>query len=223
MGLITKNDELLYRNQIASLVDWCNTNNLELNALKTKEVVIDFRRHKEDHLPLAINNIEVQRVDSYRFLGINISSSLKWKDNTSTILKKAHQRLFFLKQLKKCGVSSKGLLQFYRAAVESVLMFGITVWFGNVSAEEKRQLNKVVRTASKIIGCEVPSTSEIYEARLQKKGVKILKDLSHPANCLFNFLPSQKRLRSIKSRTTRLQNSTYPQTVRLLNTSEILF
>ncbi len=107
------------------------------------------------------------------------------------------------------------------AAAESILTFALTVWFGSVSAKEERQLNKVVCTASKIIGCEVPSLTEIYKARLQKKGRKILKDPSHPANCLFNFLPAQRRLRCIKTRKTRFQNSTYPQAVRLLNTQEL--
>ena len=60
VGLITNNDETKYRNQITSLVDWCSTNNLDLNPSKTKEVVVDFNRRHEDHLPLAVNNTEVQ-------------------------------------------------------------------------------------------------------------------------------------------------------------------
>lgn len=111
-----------------------------------------------------------------------------------------------------------GMVQFYRAAVESILTYAITVWFGNMSAEDRRQLDRVVRTASKIIGCNLPPLAVIYKARLQKKGLKILKDSSHPANNLFNLLPSQKRLRSVKTRTSRFQNSTYPEAVRLLNT-----
>lgn len=77
--------------------------------------------------------------------------------------------------MKKGGVSSKGLLQFYRAAAESILTFAIPVWFGSVSAEEERQLNKVVHNASKITGYEIPSLAEIYKARLPTKGLKILK------------------------------------------------
>ncbi len=29
------------------LVEWCTDNNLSLNIKKTKELVIDFRRHRE--------------------------------------------------------------------------------------------------------------------------------------------------------------------------------
>lgn len=108
-------------------MDRGRTNNLDLNILKTKEVIVDSRRKHKDPLPLVINNTEVQRADSHKFLGVNISSTLKWKDNTDSVLKKSHQRLFFLKQLKKCGVSRRGLLHFYGGAVESILSFAIIV------------------------------------------------------------------------------------------------
>lgn len=36
------------------LIDWCRTNNLSLNADKTKEMVVDLRR-VEDHSALNIN------------------------------------------------------------------------------------------------------------------------------------------------------------------------
>ena len=95
--------------------------------------------------------------------------------------------------------------------VESILTFAITVWFGSVSAEKEKQLNRIVRTGSKITGCVVPSISEIYRVRLKEKGLKTLKDSSHLSNCPFNFLPSQKRLRSINKRTTRFYNSMFLQ------------
>ena len=131
--------------------------------VKPRKWLWTFLTKHEDHPPFTINIIEVQRIHSFKFLGVTIMSTLKWKDNTCMILKKAHQRLLFLKQLKKSGVSSKGLLQFYRAAVESILTYAVTVWFGNVTVEEEKQLNKVVHTFS-----------EIFKARLQKRGIKIL-------------------------------------------------
>ncbi|KAI3377232.1 hypothetical protein L3Q82_009144 [Scortum barcoo] len=44
-----------------------------------------------------------------------------------------------------------------------------------------------------------------------------MKDPTHTAHALFVPLPSGRRLRSIKSRTTRLRNSFFPEAVRLLN------
>ena len=43
IGLISGGDESAYRWEIDHLVTWCGQNNLELNILKTVEMVIDFR------------------------------------------------------------------------------------------------------------------------------------------------------------------------------------
>ncbi|KAI3375933.1 hypothetical protein L3Q82_016361, partial [Scortum barcoo] len=41
---------------------------------KTKELIVDFRRRqREEHAPLSINGTTVERVNSFRFLGVHIS------------------------------------------------------------------------------------------------------------------------------------------------------
>ena len=51
---------------------------------------------KEEEVdPLSINAAVVERVYSFKFLATIISSSLKWEDNITAIIKRAHQRLFF--------------------------------------------------------------------------------------------------------------------------------
>lgn len=221
VGLITNDDESAYRTEVSSLAEWCTINNLSLNISKTKEMVVDFRSKNIKSLqPLAIKDKTVEWVESFRFLGTTISSNLKWNLNVSQIVKKAQQRLFFLRQLRKFKVSKAGMLHFYRAVIESILTFSITVWWGSCSTEDKSALNRVVSTASRIIGLDLPRICDIYNIRLLKTGLKILKDSSHPANSLFIPLPSGRRLGSIRSRTTRFSNSTYPQAVRALNSQQ---
>ncbi len=53
VGLISNNDEMHYREEVAQLAEWCGANNLSLNVSKTKEVVVDFRRtNSTDHRQL---------------------------------------------------------------------------------------------------------------------------------------------------------------------------
>ena len=220
-GLISCNDETAYRSEVSSLVEWCSQNNLSLNISKTKEIIVDFRKNKADLQPLVINDQAVEIVESFKFLGTTISSSLKWNINVNLIVKRAHQRLFFLRQLRRFKVSQEAMCHFYRPMIESVLTISITVWFGSCSAEDRDELNRVVRTASKIIGKDLPKICDIYSDRILKSGLKVIKDPSHPANALFVPLPSGKRLRSIKCRTTRLRNSSYPEAVRAVNSSSV--
>ncbi len=133
------------------------------------------------------------------------------------MLKKAKQRLYFLRRLKKFGVKKDILVQFYRAVIESVISFAIIVWYGNISKAESVALNRIVKTASKIIGDELPSLDEIYHKRLQKKAMSISQDKSHPASDLFEQVPSGRRYRSIKTKTNRLSNSFFPKAVNTLN------
>ena len=72
VGRISNND----KNEIENLVNWCGDNNLSLNVNKTKEIVIDFRKRKGEHAPVYINGDEVERVESFKFLGVQITNNL---------------------------------------------------------------------------------------------------------------------------------------------------
>ncbi|KAK0143009.1 RNA-directed DNA polymerase from mobile element jockey [Merluccius polli] len=54
IGLISGGDESAYRWEADHLVTWCNRNNLELNALKTVEMVVDFRKNSASPFILFI-------------------------------------------------------------------------------------------------------------------------------------------------------------------------
>ncbi len=172
-------------------------------------------------MPLTINGQDIENVQCFKFLGTTISATLKWDDNLRGIIKKSHQRLFFLRQLKKFGISKVGMVNFYRAVIESVLTFSLIVWFGSSTAQQRSQINNITRVASRIIGYDLPTIDEIYVSRLQKKGLKILKDPLHPARHLFTPLPSGRRLRAIKTKSTRFLNSTYCRIVHALNSSGV--
>ncbi len=45
IGLIQDGDESAYRQEIKELAVWCSLNNLELNTLKSVEMIVDFRRN----------------------------------------------------------------------------------------------------------------------------------------------------------------------------------
>ena len=144
-GLISDNDESTYRVQVESLIHWCNENNLLLNVSKTKEMIFDFRRKKPDMQPLRIGGDIVEQVSSFRFLGTHITDNITWSVNCTEILKKARQRLYFLRKLRSYGFNQCILTNFYRAIVESILTSSIIVWFGRATQEDIRRLSAVVR------------------------------------------------------------------------------
>uniref|UniRef100_A0A669C0V1 Ig-like domain-containing protein n=1 Tax=Oreochromis niloticus TaxID=8128 RepID=A0A669C0V1_ORENI len=219
VGLITNGDETAYREEVSALTHWCQDNHLTLNVAKTKELIVDFRRCRGVHTPITINGAAVERVSSFRFLGVHLAEDLTWSVHINKTVKKAQQRLFFLRRLKRFGMSPRILRTFYRCAIESILTGCITTWYGNTTAYNRKALQRVVRCAERIIGGELPSLQDIYRKRCLRKAGRIIKDSSHPSHKLFRLLPSGRRFCSIRSRTSRLRDSFFHQAIRLLNTS----
>ena len=82
---------------------------------------------------------------------------------------------------------------------------------------DRKRLKQIISTASKIIGCNLPSLDILYRDRVLKKSASIVNDQHHPAHNLFQLMRSGERYRSIKSGSNRSLNSFYPTAVRMLN------
>ncbi|KAI3363758.1 hypothetical protein L3Q82_001370 [Scortum barcoo] len=79
LDLILDNDETHYREEIQHLTQW-----------------------RTEHAPLLIHGEAVERVNNIKFLGIHITFDLTWSMNTAHLVKKAQQRLFFLRKAETC-------------------------------------------------------------------------------------------------------------------------
>ncbi len=159
IGLIQNGDKSAYRQEVKELSVWCSLNNLELNTLKTVEIIVNFRSNPPALPPLTILNSSVTAVESVRFLGTTISQDLKWDNHIKSIVKKAQQRLYFLRQLRKFNLPQELLKQFYSAFIESVLCTSITVWFSSTTKSDHRRL---------------PILQELYLSRVRKSAGKSL-------------------------------------------------
>ena len=165
VGLITRDDEVAYREEVNNLEQWCEENHLLMNVAKTKEVIVDYRRGRDPQPPVTIGGAVVERVETFKYLGVNINEKLKWEEHTSVVVSKAQQRLYGLRRLKKFGLSLKTIKAFYRGTVESLLTSSFTSWYGSCTDKDHKALRRVVRTAERITGCQLPSLEELYSQR----------------------------------------------------------
>eukprot|EP00061_Rhincodon_typus_P004101 g21740.t1 len=153
--VISNNDESKYRREIEGL---------EENTV----------------LPIYINETDVERVKSIKFLGVTITDNLSWTSHINATVKKEQQLLFLLRWLRKFGTSIKSLTNFRRCTIESILSRCILAWYGNCSAQDHKKSQKVMCTAQTITKANLLSMDSIYTARCHGKAVNIIKDPLHP-------------------------------------------
>ncbi len=158
----------------------------------------------------------MERVDSFCYLRVHISHNLSWKNHITTLVKKARQRLYHLRRLKDFKLPTKVQKNFYTCTIKNILTGNITAWFGNSTKQDRWALQRVVRSAERIIRIE-PDLESIYSKQCCTKARKIIKDLSHPSNGLFSLLRSGKRFRSLMTKTERMRKSLFAQAISVLN------
>ncbi|KAL6116337.1 uncharacterized protein ACO6RY_00978 [Pungitius sinensis] len=103
----------------------------------------------------------------------------------------------------------------------STLCSSITVWYAAATAKDKGRLQRVIRSAERLIGCNLTSLQDLIASRTLKRASKIVADPSPPGHKQFVSLPSWNRLRSIRTKTSRHTNSFSPSAVGLINRAPV--
>jgi hypothetical protein len=65
--LITDHDETAYGEEVRDLAVWCQDNNLSLNLIKTKDMIVDYRKRRTEHAPILIDGAVVEQIESFKF------------------------------------------------------------------------------------------------------------------------------------------------------------
>ena len=136
-------------------------------------MIVDFSKQQREHLPIHIDGTVVEKVESFKFLGVHIADKLKWSTHTDSVVKKAQQRLFNLRRLKKFGLSPKTFTNFYRCTIESILSGCITALYIVQQLHCLQRLvhyqlvhyQRVLRSAQRITGGKLPALQNTYSTR----------------------------------------------------------
>ena len=77
---------------INTLSKWVSANNFTLNAAKCKYMIISrLRRNSVPAPPITLNGQPLEKVSSYRYLGVTISNDLSWNTHIDEISKEARR------------------------------------------------------------------------------------------------------------------------------------
>ncbi|XP_028418283.1 uncharacterized protein LOC114543542 [Dendronephthya gigantea] len=223
--------------KINSVKNFAEIERMELNPKKCKEMIIDFRKDRTAIPATEVDECILERVSSYKLLGLWLDDDLKWRTNTEYIVKKAAKRLYLLKNLKGYNAPRDDLKTIYTSAIRSIVEYGAQIWHGSLTEEQSRDIERIQKRAMKIICPE-----KNYEQALTECGIKtlesrrelmcinLIKDIKDPSHKLNDLLPptvgqlrerdtrlNVNKIYNFKCRTERFRNSPLVYAIRKYN------
>ena len=156
-----------------------------LNATKCKHMVITrSRTHQCPQLYLAGQPLEC--VQSYKYLGVIITSNLSWSEHIQSICNKSRKLVGLLYRQFYQNADSDILRQFYLSCIRPHLEYACTVWDPYL-AKEKALLEAVQKFACKVC-CK--NWNMDYESMLAHLNIPSLQQrrLQLKANMMHQFV-----------------------------------
>ena len=219
---------------------WTDNQQMLINEKKTKTMIFNFTEKFQFTTRLMLKNETIEVIDSTRLLGTIISNDLKWDLNTAMIVKKANARMELLRRVVSFGTPVEDLKTIYMLFIRSLLEQSATVWHSSLTEENVNDLERVQKSALKIILQEKYKT---YKQALAQLGLESLSErreqlcLNFAEKCLKNqktkdIFPlnpkshqmgtrKQEKFQVQHANTGRLKNSAIIYMQNLLNKKEL--
>ena len=229
-------NNLKSQDYLDNISEWTAAQKMLLNQKKCKTIIFNFTNKYQFSTRLAIKNEVLETVQETKLLGTVISNDLKWTKNTHNIVKRANARMQLLRKISNFGASYDDLKNIYILYIRSLLEQSCTVWHSGLSDENKEDLERVQKSALKLI---LKENYKSYENALNILEMETLDDrrrdlcLDFAKKCLKNekmkkYFPENKKEHQMITRfeeeyqidstnTERLRNSPIIYMQRLLN------
>ena len=125
--LDNKNTETIINEELCKIIEWLNINKLLLNKSKTKYMVFHMLNKRIQALTLKIDDVYIERVDEFNFLGLTLDTNLNWRKHTEKISNKCSKTIGLLNRLKYAlPLDIKVLL--YNTLILSHINYCIMIW-----------------------------------------------------------------------------------------------
>ena len=111
-----------------NMLSWCNQNKLSLNVDKTKYVLIkNYQNPFTLNSNIILNFKELEKVDSIKFLGVTINTTLNWEPHISELRKSLRKVSGLLFRASKF-LPLHAMILLYNALAHSKIVYCIEIW-----------------------------------------------------------------------------------------------
>ena len=172
-------------------------------------------------------------VTDAKLVGVIVDRNLSWQKNTDYICQKAIQKLWTIRRLKKYKLNYTTLLDVYCKEIRSILEHAVPVWHSGLTRRQATQIERVQKTAFKIIlendyidyetACTLLCVGPLEFRKIQLCLNFAKRDLKKNETIFsrIGFQPKTrakpKLVKEFRCRTSKYQKSSVPYLSRLLN------
>ena len=132
--------------ELNKIANWLKCNKLSLNLNKSKYMIMHMPQKQIQIPDILIDNVKIEHVNEFNFLGIHINSSLNWKNHTTYTSIKINRTIGIMNKLKR-HIPTQILLILYNTLILPHLNYGILAWGYDLNYLQKLQ-KKAVRIIS---------------------------------------------------------------------------
>ena len=126
--------------ELDKISEWLKLNRLSLNIAKSKFVMFHMPQKKIPDLLLKIENVALERVKTFNFLGITLHEHLKWDTHINCISNKISCVIGTMNRLKHF-IPPNILLTLYNSLILPHSYYGILIW-GHSNTDQIIKLQK---------------------------------------------------------------------------------
>jgi Reverse transcriptase (RNA-dependent DNA polymerase) len=187
------------QHSIDELLVWSTQHAMNVNERKTKEMIIGPIINQPP-TPLTLDGATIDRVKTFKFLGVLVSDDLKWSHHIEAICSKAASRLHFLKLLARSGARKEDLVYFYSSIVRPILEYACPVWHSSLTVAQSDALEAIQKRAMRIVfqsmdyvtAC-ILANIDALSARREQLTMKFFnRCVLNPDSCIHYLLPEKR-------------------------------
>jgi hypothetical protein len=134
--------------QLEKPCDWCDENGVSINFEKTKYMIFHKERDRSStsacHEKIFIRNESLDRVFSFKYLGLWFDPHLHFSCHYNSVLKKVVSRIKYLRGIKRY-LTSQVMKTMINAYIHSVIDYGIDIWAVQPEAESQQIQRRIDR------------------------------------------------------------------------------
>src|SRR6266516_2453522 len=165
-------DELIrvVNRELICLTDWFRINKLSLNIDKTNYMVFSGRSLTTSHQDIFLCNQSVSKVQSTKFLGIEIDDKLSWKNHIQIVQKKLSTTNYILRNIRH-KIKQNTAIKIYDTMALTHLSYCNLIW-GNACKTLLQNVNRLQKRVLRICCDNKKLESKTLFVQLKKLTVK---------------------------------------------------